>query len=77
MRFFWNSVGVEGNPKSKVEVSVGMETASSDFVRVWAGSGACGARGGGGKESERVFVCCCGGDEVWVLPGGAGKSVGW
>lgn len=88
MRFFWNSVGVEGKPKSKVEVAVGAGISRArlaDLVRVWAASGCWG---GGGKESDSDFVCdwtCdwgwggdCGlGEGVRALAGGAGKSDGW
>lgn len=49
MRFFWNSVGVEGNPKSKFEAAgAGAEVEgmaiwrSADFWRRCAASGAAG-----------------------------------
>lgn len=57
MRFFWNSVGVEGNPKSNVaagaggaeeEVGIWIER-SADLPRLWKGSRVCAGSGGMGR----------------------------
>ena len=52
---FWNSVGVEGKPKSKVDVEgcwagvVFNGGRDEDVCRMWADGGSCGIGGGRGK----------------------------